>query len=279
MPSSPCCDVIRWADIALPTSTSHQLNTGTAQTYHQCLLNLQSWLETLTAVIQTGDVRRLIWTGSLCKSGHWTATVCCCTTPSNMARSTLQGGNVTARQTCAGSQWQTTVPASSMVLGDFPHSQHRLSVIHIGVQLPIIRGVQRRRWNLRKADWASYTVATERSIPLIPVNNISVEKSYQRFCGAMQKVARHSIPRAFCPMYTPCLDEECQDLLKQYEERHSWPSHRVTQCSTPAPLGRTDVKDELHAIKTEELGTDTSAWYCLTTTQFSTSISQRQCRC
>ena len=112
-------------------------------------------------------------------------------------------------------------PASSMVLGDFPHSQHRLSVIHIGVQLPIIRGVQRRRWNLRKADWASYTVATERSIPLIPVNNISVEKSYQRLCGAMQKVARHSIPRAFCPMYTPCLDEECQDLLKQYEERHS----------------------------------------------------------
>ena len=105
-----------------------------------------------------------------------------------------------------------------MVLGDFPHSQHRLSVIHIGVQLPIIRGVQRRRWNLRKADWASYTVATERSIPLIPVNNISVEKSYQRFCGAMQKVARHSIPRAFCLMYTPCLDEECQDLLKQYEE-------------------------------------------------------------
>ena len=40
----------------------------------------------------------------------------------------------------------------------------------------------------------SYTLATERSIPLIPVNNISVEESYQRFCGAMQKAARHSIP-------------------------------------------------------------------------------------
>ena len=88
----------------------------------------------------------------------------------------------------------------------------------IGLQLPIIRGVQRRRWNFRKADWASYTLATERSIPLIPVNNISVEESYQRFCGAMQKAARHSIPRGFRPTYTPCLDEECQDLLKQYEE-------------------------------------------------------------
>ena len=30
--------------------------------------------------------------------------------------------------------------------------------------------------------------------------------------------AHHSIPRGFGPTYTPCLDEECQDLLKQYEE-------------------------------------------------------------
>jgi len=34
----------------------------------------------------------------------------------------------------------------------------------------------------------------------------------------MQKAARHSIPRGFRPTYTPCLDKECQDLLKQYEE-------------------------------------------------------------
>jgi len=35
--------------------------------------------------------------------------------------------------------------------------------------------------------------------------------------------------------------------------RHSWPSHRVTQCSSPASLGRTDVEDELYALKPEEL--------------------------
>ena len=34
----------------------------------------------------------------------------------------------------------------------------------------------------------------------------------------MKKTARHSIPRGFRPTYTPCLDEECQDLLKQYED-------------------------------------------------------------
>jgi len=51
---------LMWADITLPTSTSHQLNTGTAQTCHQSFLILQSWLATLTAIVQTGDIRRLI---------------------------------------------------------------------------------------------------------------------------------------------------------------------------------------------------------------------------
>jgi len=95
-----------WADITLPTTTNHQLNTGTTQICHQSFLILQSWLETLTAVIRTGDIRRLIWMGSPCKSGHWT-TICCCTTSSNVARSTLQGGNMTTRQSCAGSQRQS----------------------------------------------------------------------------------------------------------------------------------------------------------------------------
>ena len=37
--------------------------------------------------------------------------------------------------------------------------------------------------------------------------------------------------------------------------RHSWPPHRVTLWSLPASLGRTDVEDELPALKPEELGT------------------------
>ena len=43
-----------WAAITLPTSTD-QLNTGTTQICHQSFLILQSWLETLTAIIQTGE--------------------------------------------------------------------------------------------------------------------------------------------------------------------------------------------------------------------------------
>ena len=53
-----------------------------------------------------------------------------------------------------------------------------------------------------------------------------------------------------------------------------------SQCyNTMASLGRTDVEDKLHALKPEELCTDTPAWCCSTTTQDNTSISQCQCRC
>jgi len=61
---------------------------------------------------------------------------------------------------------------------DFPHSLHRPSVIHVRLRLPLMRGINKRRWNFRKADWPKYTAATERSIPLIPVNSASIEESH-----------------------------------------------------------------------------------------------------
>jgi hypothetical protein len=109
-------------------------------------------------------------------------------------------------------------PASCTVLDDFPHSQHRPSVIHIGLRLPIIRGIERKRWNFRKANWTDFEDKTERSITLIPLTSVPVEEAYQRFVSAIMKAAHHSIPRGFRPAYIPCLDAECQALLKQYEE-------------------------------------------------------------
>ena len=58
--SSQCCDVIRVggyhiANIYKPP-TEHWNNTNLPQSF----LTLQSWLETLTAIIWTGDIRRLI---------------------------------------------------------------------------------------------------------------------------------------------------------------------------------------------------------------------------
>jgi len=141
---------------------------------------------------------------SSCRTGHQATIFCCFTIPSNVGRSTQRCGNVTTHLTCAGYQRQKAAhnpPLPPTVLQLFIHKNslpchpsrfppylHSLpgrgmlfTVIHIVLQLSIVRGVERKRWNFRKADWASFSAATKRSIPLIPVNIISVEESYQLF--------------------------------------------------------------------------------------------------
>ena len=118
--------------------------------------------------------------------------------------------------------WMSTIeghpqPASCTVLNDFPHSQHRPSIAHIGLRIPVIRGTEQRRWNFRKADWPSYTDATERSIPPIPSGGITIEEAYTRFTGALMKAAHSAIPRGFRPTYIPCFDAECSALLTEFE--------------------------------------------------------------
>jgi len=51
-----------WADITLPTSTNHQLNTGTTQICHQSFLILQSWLETFNIVDEELSILALFYT-------------------------------------------------------------------------------------------------------------------------------------------------------------------------------------------------------------------------
>ena len=53
--SSQCCDVIRVGGYHIAN-----IYKPPTQICHQSFLILQSWLETLTAIIQTGDIRRLI---------------------------------------------------------------------------------------------------------------------------------------------------------------------------------------------------------------------------
>ena len=118
--------------------------------------------------------------------------------------------------------WMSTIeghpqPASCTVLNDFPHSQHRPSIAHIGLRIPVIRGKEQRRWNFRKADWPSYTDATERSIPPIPSGGITIEEAYTRFTGALMKAAHSAIPRGFRPTYIPCFDAECSALLTEFK--------------------------------------------------------------
>jgi len=97
---------------------------------------------------------------------------------------TPPGGNVTTRQTCAGSQQQTVAHSLPLLwfLVTSPAVSADLQLIALASSFP----------SSEESNAEDRT--TESSIPLIPVNNVSVVESYQRLCGAMQKAAHHSIP-------------------------------------------------------------------------------------
>ena len=109
------------------------------------------------------------------------------------------------------------LPASNVVLGNFPHSQHRPSVVHIGLLLTTIHSVPRPRWNFPEANWPSYAEAAKRSNHMIP-KFVSIEEAYSRFCRAISKAATQNIPRGYRPVYIPCLDSEIELMLREYEE-------------------------------------------------------------
>ena len=93
------------------------------------------------------------------------------TTRNSVGRSIRHGGK---KDYSPDQCWVTTVNAhsqqvSSTVLGNFPHSQHRPLLIHVGLQLPVIHSSNKLRWNLRKANWPLYSDLSDRSIPTIPV--------------------------------------------------------------------------------------------------------------
>ena len=108
------------------------------------------------------------------------------------------------------------LPTSVQVLDDFPHSQHRPIVTHVGLCIPLIRSLPKPRWNFRKAKWTKFSQQLEQSITCIPNNGISVTEAYLRLSKAILISAKTNIPRGFRPCYIPCMDTECQQLLEQY---------------------------------------------------------------
>ena len=71
------------------------------------------------------------------------------------------------------------------VLDDFPQSQHRPVVTNVGLCIPLIRSLQKPRWNFRKANWAKFSQQLEQSIICIPNKWISVTEAYLRLSKAI----------------------------------------------------------------------------------------------
>ena len=87
---------------------------------------------------------------------------------------------------------------------------------HVGIRIPLIRSLQKPRWNFRKAKLTKFPQQLEQSIICIPNNGISVTEAYLRLGKAILISAKTNIPRSFRPSYIPCMDTECQELLEQY---------------------------------------------------------------
>ena len=102
------------------------------------------------------------------------------------------------------------------MLDDFPHSQHRRMVTHVGIRIPLIISLQKPRWNFRKAKLTKFSKPLEQSVICSPNNGISVTEAYSRLSKAILISAKTNIPRGFQPSYIPCMNNECQKLLEQY---------------------------------------------------------------
>ena len=89
-------------------------------------------------------------------------------------------------------------------------------MIHVGLRIPLIRSLQKPRWNFRKANWAKFSQQQEQSIICIPNKGISVTEAYLRLSKAILISAKTNIPRGVRPCCIPSMDTECQQLLEQY---------------------------------------------------------------
>ena len=100
------------------------------------------------------------------------------------------------------------------VMSSFPHSQHRPVVIDYGLQIPIIRGLPRPRWNFSKADWVGYSTYLDNVVQYIePCVNMC-----DRFVNAVITAAKKYVPRGYRTDYIPGWTHKCDELYNQYIE-------------------------------------------------------------
>uniref|UniRef100_H3ALS0 Endonuclease/exonuclease/phosphatase domain-containing protein n=1 Tax=Latimeria chalumnae TaxID=7897 RepID=H3ALS0_LATCH len=101
---------------------------------------------------------------------------------------------------------------SRKILKNFPHSQHRPSILHVGIEVPIVNSVPKPRWNFRKASWPTFTSIVEETIQRIPPS----PNNYRHFAQLLKVAATKSIPRGYRTEYMPCWSKESERLLAEY---------------------------------------------------------------
>ena len=105
------------------------------------------------------------------------------------------------------------------VLGRFPRSQHRASLISTPPLICTTGSAPLPRWNFRKADWDHFTAKLEETAEQLPIpDKRSVNRDYRFFTNLIKSTAKKFIPRGFRKSYIPMWDDECAALYQTYEE-------------------------------------------------------------
>jgi len=103
------------------------------------------------------------------------------------------------------------------VLGEFPRSQHRSSLITSPSFKVPAHSDPVKRWNFRKADWKRFCLLTGESVErLPPPDTPDIERAYQDFCESLLSATKQCIPRGRWKNYVPCWDKECETLYRSF---------------------------------------------------------------
>ena len=108
------------------------------------------------------------------------------------------------------------------ILGRFPRSHHRPSLITKPSLIQTIGGRPVLRWNFRKAKWDDFENAVNASAENLPLpTRINLGDAYSAYCRVLLTAAGKHIPRGRRPAYVPCWDVECEALLQTHRETQS----------------------------------------------------------
>ena len=91
------------------------------------------------------------------------------------------------------------------LLGKFPRSQHRSSLITQPKLKVPAHSDPVKRWNFSKADWKRFCLLTDESVERLPPPDTSnIEGTYQDFCESLLSAAKQCIPCGRRKNYVPC---------------------------------------------------------------------------
>ena len=125
------------------------------------------------------------------------------------------------------------------VLGKFPRSQHRPSLIMPPKLKVPANSDPVKRWNCRKADWKCFCLLTDESVErLPPPDTPDIERVYQHFCESLLLAAKQCIPHGRRKNYVPCWDKECETLYRSFTQALVGTDSDRAASSLPSKLGQ-----------------------------------------